>query len=958
MKMLRCAIVALLLVGLMAAGIPVQAFATGRKVVRVGFPIQQNNSFVDENGNYAGYLVDYLNQLSMYTGWEYEYVQVEGDLNTQLSTLLDMLQTGEIDMLGTMNRNSELEQLFLYPSYNYGTAYTTLTVRDDAQEWVEDDYEHWNGITVATYPKLEGRMELLEQYAAVNGFTYETVECETQEETLRAVREGRADATIQVDVSMADGFRGIARFAPNPYYFALYKGNTRLLQELNVALSTMNRTYPHLQTELYNRYFAFKNQFFLSEDNEALIRSLGTVRVMFYDGNAPFQYMKDGQISGIAADYMKRFSEATGLQYEAVVAESFGDGLDLIDKGEVDIVACIATNSQVVSEKGLRLSLPYFTSNRVVVSAASTDQQGDTDELGFLMNTEAALNQLCAGDPAVYWMDSFSVNYYLRKQAIYHDIKVDWGNTKQCTYSVGVTDRMPEELLTILNHYASSLDDTAKQNMLNQSSADAVEYTLTELLYIYRHWILSAVVVLCLLICIYVLYFRGKRAHQQMEASVYKLNQLCRYDELTGANNGAYFRKLLEQACQEKCPLALAALNIRNFKYINETFGLMAADRVLCQIKLVLDDMVHTGEFFCRESADVFYIALQENTPEALAARIHRICTCIRQEVRQVLQDYPLALYSGGVLTAQSPEPYSATNLSYMMAALAQAKKENRQDICIYDEKLHQAEQLRHYVESHMHTALAAEEFQLYLQPKMDLSEGCLYGAEALVRWQPKDRDMIFPDQFIPLFEENGFCVQLDLYMVEQACKQLRTWIDQGMTPISISVNQTKLLFGREDYVDRLLAITRKYQVQPKYITLEILEGLALDSIEKLNSVIERLNAAGFRVSMDDFGSGYSSLNTLGKIKIDELKLDRLFLYDVAKDTHGTQRKVLASILALAKELNIRTVAEGVETQENEQMMIELDCDYGQGYYYSKPIPADRFLDEFLLPFTQRTEQS
>ena len=315
-------------------------------------------------------------------------------------------------------------------------------------------------------------------------------------------------------------------------------------------------------------------------------------------------------------------------------------------------------------------------------------------------------------------------------------------------------------------------------------------------------------------------------------------------------------------------------------------------------------------------------------------------------------------LYSGGVLTAQSPEPYSAANLSYMMAALAQGKKENRQDICIYDEKLHQAEQLRHYVESHMHTALAAEEFQLYLQPKMDLSEGCMYGAEALVRWQPKDRDMIFPDQFIPLFEENGFCVQLDLYMVEQACKQLRTWINQGMTPISISVNQTKLLFGREDYVDRLLAITRKYQVQPKYITLEILEGLALDSIEKLNSVIERLNAAGFRVSMDDFGSGYSSLNTLGKIKIDELKLDRLFLYDVAKDTHGTQRKVLASILALAKELNIRTVAEGVETQENEQMMIELDCDYGQGYYYSKPIPADRFLDEFLLPFTQRTEQS
>lgn len=958
MNKMRFTLLILLSVCLLLTGMPVYADAGSREVIRVGFPIQGNISYIDENGQYAGYLVDYLNQLSLYTGWEYEYVQAEGTLNEQISALMDMLQAGEIDMLGTMNKTAELEQIYLYPSYSYGTTYTTLTVCDDAQQWIADDFENWDGIRVAAYPKFEDRLALLEQYAAVNGFTYQVVECTDQQDTLRAVRDGRADATIQVDVSMADGFRAIARFSPTPYYFALYKGNTRLLQELNVALNNIAQAYPQLQNDLYNRYFSFTNRFFLSMDNEALIRDLGTVRVLFYEGNAPFQYVKDGQVSGVAADYISLFARATGLQYEPVVVQSFAQGLALIESGAVDMVACISTSSKIVPQNGLRLSLPYFHSNNVLVSADTTAQYSYQDAMEFRTNTEAALNQLHEGDPAVYRMDSFSVNYYLRKRALYDDIQVDWGNAETCAYAVGITNQMPQELLTILNHFSSSLDTAAKQNMLSISLADEVQYSLSELAYIYRYWIAGTVLVACLLICIYVLYFRGKLARQRMEDSEHRLVRLSRYDELTGSYNGAYFRQLLERVCKEKCPMALVALNIRNFKYINETFGVEAADQLLCKIKTILDDAVHTGEFFCRESADVFYLALQEDTPETFCARVHRICTRIRREAGTVLQDYPVALYSGGVLTAQSPEPYSVTNLSYMMGALAQAKKENLQDICIYDEKLHEAEQLRHYVESHMHTALEHGEFHLYLQPKMDLNEGCLHGAEALVRWQPKDRDMIYPDQFIPLFEENGFCVQLDLYMVEQACKQLRTWINQGLSPIPISVNQTKLLFYREDYADRLLAITRKYQVPPRYITLEILEGLALDNVEKLNNVIEQLNAVGFRVSMDDFGSGYSSLNTLGKIKIDELKLDRLFLYDVAKDKQGSQRKVLASIVALAKELNIRTVAEGVETQESEQMMIELACDYGQGYYYSKPIPADRFLDEFLLPYTQGAGQS
>lgn len=165
----------------------------------------------------------------------------------------------------------------------------------------------------------------------------------------------------------------------------------------------------------------------------------------------------------------------------------------------------------------------------------------------------------------------------------------------------------------------------------------------------------------------------------------------------------------------------------------------------------------------------------------------------------------------------------------------------------------------------------------MYLQPKIDLTSGRLGGAEALVRWTTGTGRMLYPDQFIPLFEQNGFSVSLDLYMVECACKQLRAWLDQGIQPPPLSVNQSKLLLFEADYIQNLERLIERYQIPASWITLEILEGLALENAGELNARISQLQATGFRISMDDFGSGYSSLNTLNSLQIDELKLDRGF---------------------------------------------------------------------------------
>lgn len=281
------------------------------------------------------------------------------------------------------------------------------------------------------------------------------------------------------------------------------------------------------------------------------------------------------------------------------------------------------------------------------------------------------------------------------------------------------------------------------------------------------------------------------------------------------------------------------------------------------------------------------------------------------------------------------------------MTAMAQSKRENRNETYIFDQTLHQTVQLRYYIESHMETALARGEYLLYLQPKINFHTNQIDSAEALVRWQPADREMIYPAQFIPFFEENEFCAQLDLYMVDQVCATLRGWIDAGIMPIVISVNQTKSLFMREDYVECLIKITEKHRISPHYIVLEILEGLAFENIDAVNSTIHRLNQAGFRVFMDDFGCGYSSLNTLGKLELDELKLDRTFLMDVVQNPSGPQSEVLASVFALAKKLGSKTVAEGVETKACEDVIRTMPCDYGQGYYYGKPVSVEVFREKF-----------
>lgn len=370
----------------------IHAREASEKVVRVGFPIHPGMSYIDENGNYAGYMVDYLNQLTLFTNWKIEYVQVEGDLNTQLSTLLQMLQNGEIDMMGTMNRTAALEEMYLYPNYSYGSTRTVLAVRDDSS-YISEDFSQWDGMTVASYPGLSARMKQLEQYAQINGFTYQVVNYDTYDQVIDAVFNGEVDAVPQADISLPGGWRSIGRFSPSPYYFALAPGRQDLLPELNSALEIVTTSYKNLQDELYERHFLDMDFFRLSKEEEEYIQSLGSLRVLFFTGNAPFQYIHDDQLIGFAVEYFSGFAESVGLQYQAVVADDLEDAVELVQNGQVDLIACIATDSPLAYEGDIRLSLPYFNSYDILTYSEEHDAT-DQCSLNAGMNAEEALEDI------------------------------------------------------------------------------------------------------------------------------------------------------------------------------------------------------------------------------------------------------------------------------------------------------------------------------------------------------------------------------------------------------------------------------------------------------------------------------------------------------------------------------------------------------------------------------------
>lgn len=428
--------------------------------------------------------------------------------------------------------------------------------------------------------------------------------------------------------------------------------------------------------------------------------------------------------------------------------------------------------------------------------------------------------------------------------------------------------------------------------------------------------------------------------YKNMAKGKKELEQLAYYDQLTHSYN---FSKFKEEVNNRQGKIkAIAVLNVRKFQYVNKMFGRKNGDELLYNIAKIIKRYLTPDEFYCRENSDQFFIALGTDQKEIVEERFLNIIKSIERSSEVLYHGYQVQVLIGAAILTDDVQ----NCIERSIFALKEGRKEKGSQIAFWSEIMKQFSDTRFYVDSHKHEALEQEEFQLYVQPKKNLKTGLFDTAEVLVRWIKPDGTMIFPDQFIPDFEESGFCVDLDIYMFTKTCQTIRKWMDEGKEVVGLSVNQSKLLFYQDNYVELLCEISDRYGVPRHLLTLEILENLAMDDGDEMNQIVKALRRKGFRISIDDFGSGYSSLNVLGNLQVDELKLDRIFLKKTMEEEKN--KIIIRHITEIAKEMGVSIVVEGVETKEDEEFIKTTNADFGQGYCYSRPIPLAEFEKKYI----------
>ena len=450
-------------------------------------------------------------------------------------------------------------------------------------------------------------------------------------------------------------------------------------------------------------------------------------------------------------------------------------------------------------------------------------------------------------------------------------------------------------------------------------------------------FILAIIVILIILsICIYVVISNNKKQKQLFEYAY--------IDPVTKKGNIYYFRKkgqeILEKRKAQEGNVAqyIAVLDINKFKMINKAYGYQMGDTILYGIGEELEKILGKESLISRYSNDYFAVLFE------CEDNIRKIVNKLVRNIENLKIDsnvYNLSV-NMGIYKLTDSDNNIAEAMDKAIIAHSVSKGDVFDKYHIYDGKMEKELEKESRIEHEMNKALENKEFKVYYQPKIYVKDETLYGAEALVRWEHNGK-MVSPSEFIPLFEKNKFILKLDVYVFEQVCSDMKMWKEKyGKEPV-ISVNVSREHFLDEHFLEKYMMIAAKYGVDTSKIDLEITESATIEAGIDIIEIMNKMKALGFLISIDDFGTGYSSLSTLQDMPADILKIDKSFVDRIGKN----EKNMIDYILTMAKELKLITIAEGVESKEQRDYLLEKECDIIQGYYYAKPMPEEEF-EEYM----------
>lgn len=393
---------------------------------------------------------------------------------------------------------------------------------------------------------------------------------------------------------------------------------------------------------------------------------------------------------------------------------------------------------------------------------------------------------------------------------------------------------------------------------------------------------------------------------------------------------------------------SLFFMNVKDFKLINRKYGHEEGSKIMGQISRNINIFLNSNSFFAHLGGDNFLVCI-ENCDVNLFIKLISKFPVETKNFKGEKENYYLSFHAGicrdfssdDVNKSNAPANISKFIENASIAMNISKRNPSMNGIVYFNDEIRKMIMREKEIEASMHKALEDGEFVVFYQPKVSLTDYSLKGAEALIRWK-RNGKIVPPDSFIPIFEKNGFVCQIDFYVLDTVCKKIRNWLERGIEPVKISVNFSKIHTDNPNLVDNITDVIVRNGISSKYIEIEFTETSYIDNSSKVYNIITKLKEAGIMVSMDDFGTGFSSLNMLKEMPIDILKLDKSFL-NVDGTISKREEVIIKNVIRMAKELDMEVISEGVEKYEHIVLLQNLNCDTAQGYFFDKPLSLEDY---------------
>ena len=901
------------------------------EIIKIGY--FENYGLMESENN--GYAYDYFNELSLYTNHSYEFIKCDLDKG------IEMLEDGEIDLLGPIIKTIETSNEYGFTKNNFGYEELLIIANKDDEVYFND----FQAINNSKIDVIKGSpfISYIDDYLLKNEISAEYIYYDNYDEV------HDYDYRVSTNTLLTEKQQIVAKIGSMPIYFVTQNDNKKLVEELDMALVQIAENNRFFENELYTKYFSTDNiapPALTQEDIDLLEKKDNRFTVLIDNNHEPVQYIdNDGKPHGIAIDILDMIAASGGIVFDYIYETKDND----IDYENIDIA--VTLQNTVFTNKEYTKTDAYLESPMMMVGKKDNKENHlktvgmldyrdvivDANEVITFENYDEMIELILKGEIDCIVSSDLSSTYILENLGAEQYMAYPISNN--LTSKMLVSNEL-SEYVEIFNKLIARLDQKIVDAIIiGHISHFSPEYTVVDLISNKPSILFSAISTITLVILFLIIMINKSKKSA--------LQKIINKDHLTNLDSPYRFYNKAKDLLKTAKPneYLLVSIDVDNFQYLNEAYGYKIGNTVLIELANSLVEKYGESTLITRINADNFLI-LTKNVSNIQVPCGKKVCDdCIFNSIKNVLGVSCKVSMSRGVY-----EIYDSTEeLSYMIDCANRARLLGKQ---IYRTTNYQfTEQMRqnnittNKIVNSMEFALKNREFEVFYQPKVDLIEYKLSGAEALVRWNSSNGNMIFPDSFIPIFEKNRFIVELDFYVFEEVCSFIAKWKDTIEVPI-ISVNLSVITVLNKDLITNLLKIVSKYKLQTNMLELEITEGSVVKNYDDAVLIVKLLKDAGFFIALDDFGSGLSSLNRLKELDFDVLKIDKDFLSKNMDCEKGLV--IIDSVINLSKKLSMDCIAEGVETKEHVDFLRNLGCEYAQGYYFGKPMNMESFKEVII----------